>query len=169
MNTEIPGVILRTPESYADERGSFTEIYRASDYPETFVQSNHSRSRAGVLRGLHYHRGQADLWYVSSGTAQVVLADLRTPDRSPAIATFELSGDHPTTVYIPAGVAHGYLALTDCEVIYWVTNYYDSTDEYGVAWDDPMLGVPWKQDAPILSERDRTNPKLDWDAIGTFP
>lgn len=168
MNAEIPGVIVATPESHADERGSFTEIYRANAYPETFVQSNHSRSAAGVLRGLHYHRDQADLWYVSSGRAQVALADLRSPGSKPPIATYELSADQPTTIYIPAGVAHGYLALTDCEVIYWVTNYYDSTDEYGVAWDDPTLGVPWANREPILSERDRTNPKLDWDTIGAF-
>ncbi len=167
MNAEIPGVIVATPERHADERGSFTEIYRANAYPERFVQSNHSRSAAGVLRGLHYHRSQADLWYVSSGSAQVALADLRSPDE-PSIATFELSAEEPTTIYIPAGVAHGYLALTDCEVIYWVTNYYDSTDEYGVAWDDPTLAVPWAVREPILSERDRTNPKLEWDAIGAF-
>lgn len=168
MTIDIPGVIVAHPEVHADERGSFTEIFRAEAYPETFVQSNHSRSRAGVLRGLHYHLHQADLWYVASGRAQVGLADLRTRSERPTTATLDLSADRPTTVYIPAGIAHGYLALTDVEVVYWVTNYYDATDEHGVAWDDPTLAIAWANQTPTLSERDQTNPRLEWDSIPAF-
>ena len=74
----IPGVVFSELDVHADARGSFAEIMRADAFPERFVQSNHSKSQAGVLRGLHYHRDQADLWYVMRGRAQVALADLRT-------------------------------------------------------------------------------------------
>ena len=164
----IPGVMLTRLDAHGDERGRFVEILRASGYPETFVQSNHSRSRAGVLRGLHYHRAQADLWYVIGGRAEVGLADLRTRAERPAIATVVLSQDEPAALYIPAGVAHGFLALTDVDLIYFVTNYYDATDELGVAWDDPTLAVPWSTSEPVLSERDSSNPELRWDDIPPF-
>ena len=84
---EIPGV-TRTPlETHADERGNFAEVVRAAEFPEPFVQANHSHSRAGVLRGLHCHRHQADLWYVIRGRIQVGLADLRERRRRPATAS----------------------------------------------------------------------------------
>jgi dTDP-4-dehydrorhamnose 3,5-epimerase len=164
----IPGVIHTELELHSDDRGRFAEIMRATSYPETFVQSNHSKSRAGVLRGLHYHRGQADLWYVIGGRAQVALADLRSGAGRPATATVELSSEKPATLYIPAGVAHGFLALTDVDLLYWVTAYFDGADEHGVAWNDPTLGIGWATSDPILSDRDRTNPELRWDEIPPF-
>lgn len=172
MNLEeipgIPGAVLGTPVVHEDSRGSFLEIFREDLLGVKFVQANHSRSQAGVLRGLHYHRRQADAWYVISGEAQAMLADLRVRSDSPAVASVDLSGARPQVLYVPAGIAHGFLALTDVDLIYWVTTYYDASDEFGVAWDDPTLRAPWKTTDPVLSERDRANPKLEWDSTGAF-
>jgi dTDP-4-dehydrorhamnose 3,5-epimerase len=168
IETGIPGVAVVDLVPHVDERGRFHELVRASDYPEHFVQSNHSRSKAGVLRGLHFHRYQADLWYVTGGKMQVALADLRDRQQRPAISTFVLDFEDPRTVYIPPGVAHGFLAITDVDLIYWVTREYDAKDEHGVRWDDPTLGVKWDTDDPILSDRDRSNPELRWDQVPSF-
>lgn len=161
----IPGVFLGTPVVNQDERGSFMEIFREDLLGVQFVQSNHSRSREGVLRGLHYHRKQSDAWYVIGGRAQAMLADLRTPTSSPTVMPVVLDAGLPQVLYIPPGVAHGFLGLTDVDLIYWVTHYYDSTDEFGVVWDDPTLNAPWDTHDPVLSERDKNNQKLDWDSI----
>lgn len=165
---DIPGVVLTKLAAHADERGRFAEIMRAGEHPEAFVQSNHSRSAAGVLRGLHYHRRQADLWYVVGGRVEVGLADLRSRAGVPPTALVTLSDEEPATLYIPAGVAHGFLALTPVDVVYHVTNYYDATDEHGIAWNDPTLALPWSATDPILSKRDASNPELRWDEIAPF-
>jgi dTDP-4-dehydrorhamnose 3,5-epimerase len=162
---ELPGVHLSKPPPHADGRGFLVEVFRERDLGTRFVQANHSRSRAGVLRGLHFHKRQSDAWYVVSGTAQVGLADLRDPER-PAVATVELTGGDPATLLIPPGVAHGFLAITDLDLIYWVTHPYDASDEFGVAWDDPVLQVPWARRDPFLSERDATAPPLPQTAQG---
>jgi dTDP-4-dehydrorhamnose 3,5-epimerase len=164
----LPDVVYSELEIHSDPRGSFAELMRVDAYPERFVQSNHSKSGAGVLRGLHYHRRQADLWYVVRGTAQVALADLRARTPNPAAATVVMSAETPATLYIPAGVAHGFLALTDVELIYWVSNYFDGSDEYGITWDDPTLAIPWETRDPVLSKRDSSNPELRWDEIAPF-
>lgn len=161
----IPGAWISTPQVHEDSRGSFMEVFREDLLGARFVQANHSRSRAGVLRGLHWHKRQADAWYVISGHAQAMLADLRTPAEHPAVVPVDLIGGDPKVLYIPPGVAHGFLAVTDVDLIYWVTGYYDSTDEFGVAWDDPSLSAPWKTDDPVLSARDRDNPRLEWASI----
>lgn len=161
----IPGAVIGTPVIHGDERGSFMEIFRQDLLGVGFVQANHSRSKQGVLRGLHYHRKQADAWYVIGGEAQAMLADLRVRSESPVVRSVELRADEPQVLYIPPGVAHGFLALTDVDLIYWVTHYYDSTDEHGVIWDDPTLQAPWKTSSPLLSGRDQNNPKLDWESI----
>jgi dTDP-4-dehydrorhamnose 3,5-epimerase len=180
--TAIPGVRLGRLVRHADSRGSFRELWRESAFPsltaeETgapagshprFVQANLSTSAAGVLRGLHYHRHQLDYWTVVSGTALVALVDVR-PVASrraaqAAVETHELTADG--WVVIPAGVAHGFLALEPLQLLYLVTNEFDNSDELGFAWDDPAVGVPWPRiDAtpdgrPILSDRDRSNPSL---------
>lgn len=133
-----------------------------------FVQANQSTSAAGVLRGLHLHRRQLDYWVVSAGRALVALVDVRPLLQGLAVApnveTRELMPDE--WVVIPAGVAHGFLALEPLELIYLVTNQYDGSDEQGFAWDDPAVGVPWpaipgaSAGRPILSERDASNPSL---------
>jgi dTDP-4-dehydrorhamnose 3,5-epimerase len=160
----IPDVRLIHPQVHEEARGFFVEVLREKPLGARFVQANHSRSRAGVLRGLHYHRRQADAWYLVTGRAQVALADLRRSVPRPAVATLELSGDEPV-VYIPPGVAHGYLALTDLDLIYWVTAYHDGTDEFGMAWNDPTLAVPWKVTRPTLSHRDARASTLDWNSV----
>ena len=166
--TTIPGVQLVPRPPFTDARGRFVEIFRVSEVPETFVQANHSSSKQGVLRGLHYHRRQADLWYVMAGRAQVALVDLRGGSGSPAVETLTMNADDPATLYIPPGVAHGFAALTDVELLYWVTAEYDASDEYGIAWDDPQLAVPWELTDPVLSDRDRSNAALNWDDIQRF-
>lgn len=156
---------MSTPDVHADSRGSFMEIFREDMLGTKFVQANHSKSKAGVLRGLHWHKFQADAWYVMNGHAQAMLADLRTPSEEPVVVPVDLIGGEPKVLYIPPGVAHGFLALTDVDLIYWVTGYYDSTDEFGVAWDDPTLNAPWSMTNPILSDRDLMNPILEWTAV----
>jgi dTDP-4-dehydrorhamnose 3,5-epimerase len=97
-----------------------------------------------------------------------MLVDLRERRDPPAVATVDLTADEPRVLYIPPGIAHGFLAITDLDLIYWVSNYYDSTDEHGVAWDDPTISAPWRNLEPSLSERDRSNPKLEWETIDPF-
>lgn len=167
VQAQIEGVIFTPLEAHADERGRFVEVFRQRAFPTTFVQTNHSRSRAGVLRGLHYHRTQADLWYLVSGRAQVALVDLRRHG-APASQVLELSDEEPSSLYIPPGVAHGFLALADVDLIYAVSSEYDASDEYGIAWNDPSLQIPWQLDTPILSDRDSSNLELDWATIPSF-
>lgn len=164
----IAGVEHRVIDPNSDERGRFAEIYRAPSAGARFVQANHSRSRAGVVRGLHFHRAQADLWYVVSGTARVALVDLRERRDPPQVDTVELDGNAPATLYIPPGVAHGFAALTDVDLIYWVTELYDGSDEFGIAWNDPALGIDWGVDEPRISDRDATNAPLSWNDLPAF-
>ncbi len=175
----IPDVAWGTVARHGDLRGSFRELWRASAFgaldsrlagrPDpAFTQANLSTSSQGVLRGLHLHRRQLDHWIVTAGRALVALVDARplvegTADR-PIVEVREALVD--TTVTIPAGVAHGFLALEPLQLVYLVTNEFDGTDELGFAWDDPLAAVPWPAVAgtpdgrPILSDRDRSNPPL---------
>jgi dTDP-4-dehydrorhamnose 3,5-epimerase len=164
----IPGVTYGAVERHGDERGSFRELWRQSRLPEPFVQANLSSSAPGVLRGLHLHRRQVDHWVVATGRAFVALVDVRplldaTGPRA-IVETRELGTDR--TVTIPSGVAHGFLAIEPLELVYLVSNEFDGSDEFGFAWDDPAVGVPWPpvvgtpDRRPILSDRDRTNPQL---------
>jgi dTDP-4-dehydrorhamnose 3,5-epimerase len=175
----IPGVAWGRVERHADARGSFRELWRASATgaldPDlagrpgaAFVQANVSTSAAGVLRGLHLHRRQLDHWIVVAGRAVVALVDVRPllagAAGRPAVEVREAGAD--TTITIPAGVAHGFLALEPLELVYLVTNEFDGTDELGFAWDDPLAAVPWPaapgaaDGRPVLSGRDRANPGL---------
>jgi dTDP-4-dehydrorhamnose 3,5-epimerase len=151
-----------------DERGHFREIFRAADFSESFVQANHSKSEAGVLRGLHYHRKQADLWYVVGGEALVACVDLRSAPTPGRVWTGLLSEGDPAAIFIPPGVAHGFFARTRVDLVYWVTRTYDATDEFGVAWNDPSLDIDWGVQDPILSERDAANERIDWARIKPF-
>jgi dTDP-4-dehydrorhamnose 3,5-epimerase len=167
----LPGVRYGTLRRFRDPRGSFRELWRASAFPgvDPFVQANLSTSSIGVLRGLHLHQRQLDHWVVADGRAFVALVDVRPmlraddPAATPAVEVRELRADD--WVDIPAGVAHGFLALEPLDLIYIVTNEYDDTDELGFAWDDALAAVPWPPAAtpdgrPILSERDQRNPAL---------
>lgn len=149
---------------FADERGSFVEIFRKEWFPErtwTDVQANRSDSRKDVLRGLHYHRHQVDYWIPVRGRFRVGLVDLRrgSPTRG-STEMLELDAGQPAGLFIPVGVAHGFLALTDATLHYIVDGYYDATDEHGVAWNDPDLGIDWDIERPVLSPRDQGNPRL---------
>jgi dTDP-4-dehydrorhamnose 3,5-epimerase len=180
-SSALSGVRYGAVARHADARGSFRELWRASDYPAggidpglagidgaRFVQANLSSSAAGVLRGLHYHRRQLDRWIVANGAAFVALVDVRPVARAEGPAAVETRILHPDEwVEIPAGVAHGFLALEPLDLVYLVTAEFDDSDELGFAWDDPAVGVPWPvpigataDGRPIVSERDRTNPSL---------
>lgn len=164
----MEGVVHVRLDDHADGRGSFREIFRAGGWPVPFVQANHSHSKAGVVRGLHYHRRQSDLWYVVGGDLVAACVDLRRRTDRPISWMTVMSGERPTALYIPPGVAHGFFARTDVDLVYWVSHEYDATDEYGVAWNDPALGLDWGVEAPILSERDAENERLDWSRIPPF-
>jgi len=164
---QITGVVLVEPEVHADDRGAFLETYRREWFPagREMVQGNRAMRNAGAVVGLHYHLRQADYWYVTSGHARVVLHDLRVGSPTQG-ATLQLDAgevdggrNNHLGIYIPAGVAHGFAALTDLSLDYLVDAYYDPADEHGVAWDDPEIGAQWIVAQPVLSERDRANPR----------
>ncbi len=163
-STRIKDVKFAHLRAFTDERGRFLETFRKAWFPERTwerVQTNRSDSRAGVLRGLHYHFHQVDYWYCARGTVRVVLADLRPSSPTyKAVEVLEIGDQNQTGVFIPVGVAHGFVALTDATLMYLVDNYYDGGDEFGVAWDDPELAIDWGVTAPILSPRDQANPRL---------
>ncbi len=158
---QIEGVYTRPLKRFADERGAFTETFRSEWFPMVSwskLQMNRSISKGGVLRGLHYHFHQVDVWLLQSGQIRVGLADLR-PTSSTYLHThaFDLHAEDSVALFIPIGVAHGFYSVSAVELLYVVNNYYDGADEKGVAWNDPTLMVPWGIDAPILSNRDLQN------------
>ena len=158
----IAGVYQVTPTLHGDERGLFIETYRREWFPggREMVQANRGNRRQGSVVGLHYHLHQADYWYVPVGTARVVLHDLREGGPTDgATLALDLSGDNHCGVFIPPGVAHGFAAVTDMVITYLVDGYYNPADELGVAWDDPAIGADWGITDPILSERDKANPR----------
>jgi dTDP-4-dehydrorhamnose 3,5-epimerase len=164
----IDGVFVVTPAIHGDERGIFIETYRRNWFPggREMIQGNRGDRRAGSIVGLHYHLHQADYWYVPFGAARVVLHDLRTGSPTDgATLTIDLGADPDggahdhRGVYIPPGVAHGFSALTDMTITYLVDGYYNPADELGVAWDDPEIEADWGVTDPVVSERDKANPK----------
>jgi len=157
----IAGVHLVEPAVHSDDRGMFVETYRREWFTNghEMVQANRADRQAGTIVGLHYHLHQADYWYVPTGTARVVLHDLREGGPTDgATLALDLSGENHGGVFIPPGVAHGFAALTDLVITYLVDGYYNSADELGVAWDDAEVGADWGIRDPILSERDLKNP-----------
>jgi dTDP-4-dehydrorhamnose 3,5-epimerase len=164
-SSRIEGVYAVRFQRFADARGYFYESFRRSWIPgvRDMVQGNTSFSRAGVLRGMHYHLKQADLWSVPFGRVRAALYDLRPSSPTHGAAqTLDLAGDEQATgLYIPRGVAHGFCALEDSLMTYLVDEYYDGADELGIRWDDPALGIEWGLTRPaVLSERDARNPAL---------
>lgn len=166
VDQAIAGVVLVPLTRYPDRRGWFCENYRHEWLPgnRPMVQGNLSSSKANVLRGLHFHRVQADYWWVPAGSILVGLFDLRAGSPTHGVkAEIPLSdgGDEaPSALYIPRGVAHGFHARTDVLMQYLVDEYFTGSDEFGVAWDDPDAGIEWGATDPILSDRDRSNPSL---------
>jgi dTDP-4-dehydrorhamnose 3,5-epimerase len=160
----IEGVKLAPLTAHADDRGAVTEIMRRTwiEGAREMVQSNLSVSRANVLRGVHFHRKQADYWCFLSGTGFVGLSDLRpgSPTEGKAAGIRIPADEGLRGLYIPRGVAHGFYAETALQLLYFVDEPYTGEDEFGVAWDDPDLGIDWPVRDPMLSERDRSNPSL---------
>ena len=169
---EIPGLFLVTLMIHRDDRGFFCERYNQRDFdrefarlgatPPRFVQDNHSRSAAHVLRGLHAQRdpGQAKLVGAIRGKIWDVAVDLRKG--SPTYgkhASVELDGESGKLLYIPGGFAHGFCVLSaeGADVLYKVDQHYDPLKEMGIAWNDPELNLPWPIQAPLLSGRDQKN------------
>ena len=170
----IPDVILVTPKRHGDERGYFSETFRANAFEAAgisgpFVQDNHSYSAdVGVIRGLHFQaapHAQAKLVRCTRGKVFDVAVDLRrgAPTYGQHVSAI-LSAEAGNQLYVPAGFAHGFCTLIpDCEIQYKVSAYYDGPSEYGVAWNDPKLAIDWPlgSKTPILSEKDAAQPMLD--------
>jgi dTDP-4-dehydrorhamnose 3,5-epimerase len=130
------------------------ELRRESALPKRTLQTNVSFSRAGTIRGLHYHeRGQDDLFACLQGSARVVVLDRASGE----VFTEDVGDDNPVAIYIPGRHAHGFEALTDLLFCYHVTEEYDSADpdEHAVPWDDPRVRRLWSTTSPILSDRDQ--------------
>jgi len=139
---------------FEDERGWFVEVHRSSWFEKPMRQTNISFSRAGVIRGLHYHeRGQDDLFVCLSGTARVVVLERESGETF----TEDIGDENPVAVYVPGHCAHGFEALTDLLFCYHVTEEYDPADpdEHGIPWDDSRVVELWSTRSPILSERDQ--------------
>jgi dTDP-4-dehydrorhamnose 3,5-epimerase len=141
-------------QRFEDERGWFVELNRASWHEKAMRQTNVSFSRAGVIRGLHFHeRGQDDLFVCVQGRARVVVLDLESGETF----TEDIGDENPVAIYVPGRCAHGFEALTDLLFCYHVTEEYDpeDPDEHVVPWDDPRVVDLWSTRSPILSERDQ--------------
>jgi dTDP-4-dehydrorhamnose 3,5-epimerase len=146
--------LLRFPlDAHADGRGWFVELRRDSMLPRPAIQTNLSFSRAGVIRGLHYHeRGQDDLFTCLRGMARVVVLDRESGETY----TEDIGEDNPVAIYVPGHHAHGFEALTDILFCYHVTVEFDpdDPDEQTVPWNDPRVAHLWSSSTPILSARD---------------
>ena len=173
--TALEGVLVLEPRVFGDARGFFSESYNHRAFAQAtgldidFVQDNHSRSRKGVLRGLHYQirQPQGKLVRVVRGAVFDVAVDMRKS--SPAFGQWvgvELSEDNHRQLWLPPGFAHGFVVLSDtADFLYKTTDYYAPEHERGVAWNDPAIGVDWPLAAhgiaePLLSEKDRAAPAL---------
>lgn len=170
IRTEIPDVVLIEPEVFGDARGFFFESFNRRRFAEVtgrdieFVQDNHTRSLKNVLRGLHYQiqQPQGKLVRATQGAVFDVAVDIRRS--SPTFGRYvglELSADNKRMLWIPEGFAHGFVVISDsAEVLYKTTQYWSPEFECSVAWNDPVIGVPWPVREPILSAKDRQAPSL---------
>jgi dTDP-4-dehydrorhamnose 3,5-epimerase len=170
LPTRLPSLVLLAPHVHGDARGFFMETYRADAWaaegvPTDFLQDNHSRSRRGTLRGLHFqtHPGQAKLVRCARGRVLDVVVDLRRG--SPTFGEwegFELDDEAGHQLFIPVGFGHGFCVLSEtADFVYKCTAYYDAATEKGIRFDDPDVGVEWPGDVELVySERDRDAPRL---------
>ena len=167
--TDLPEVLIIEPDLSGDERGWFMETFNARDFaayglPARFEQDNHSSSHKGVIRGLHYQLDppQGKLVRCVSGSIFDVAVDIWRDS-----ATFrrwvgtEVSAENRLMIWVPAGFAHGFLALTDAEVIYKCTSAWNPDGERSIAWNDPSIQIDWNVTAPIVSIRDAKAPRLE--------
>ena len=169
----MPGVLIIEPEVFGDDRGYFYESFNKKRFQEltgidvNFIQDNESRSRYGVVRGLHFQKGefaQTKLVHVAQGKILDVAVDIRrdSPTFGQYIAT-ELSDSNHRQLYIPRGYAHGFSVLSEEAVFqYKCDNYYAPQAESGVFWNDPDIGIDWQlpMDVITLSEKDKKHPLL---------
>jgi dTDP-4-dehydrorhamnose 3,5-epimerase len=169
LPTRLDGPVRLRPPVHGDERGFLVETYRRSELAaagidDEFVQDNHSRSRRGTVRGIHYAvgTGQAKLVRCARGAILDVLVDLRRA--SPTFGQwegFELDDRAMEAVYCPVGFGHGFCVVSDeADVVYKLSDYYDAELERGIAYDDPDVGIDWPALPLLVSERDRTAPRL---------
>lgn len=167
--TSLAGLLLIEPRLFGDERGFFLESWNEAAFARAgivarFVQDNHSRSVAGVVRGMHYtvRRPQAQMVYVSQGEIFDVAVDLRP--RSPTFGKWHgviLSGEHPQQFFLPPGFAHGFQVLSGpANVHYKTTHFYDAGDEFTLHWSDPQVGIEWPRPHPLIKDRDAQAPLL---------
>ena len=169
LPTELDRVVLIEPQPFADERGFVLESFRANVYGDLgvdveFVQENQSRSTRGTLRGIHFQTnpGQAKLIRCLRGRIWDVAVDLRRS--SPTYGRWEgheLSDENHHQLLVSVGFGHGFCVLSEeADVLYRLSSYYDPATEAGIAWNDPDLGIEWPIGEPLLSERDRSAPRL---------
>ena len=169
LETRIDGLVLLEPQVHGDERGFLLESFSDEAWRElgaggVFVQDNHSRSRRGILRGLHFQTspGQAKLVRCLRGRIWDVAVDLRRD--SPTFGQWEgheLDDERHRQLFVPVGFAHGFCVLSEvADVHYKLTSLYDPATEAGIAWDDPDVAVDWPLADPQVSERDRSAPRL---------
>jgi dTDP-4-dehydrorhamnose 3,5-epimerase len=168
LETKLEGPVLLQPIVHGDERGFFLETYRRSSLAEfgivdEFVQDNHSRSSGGVVRGMHFQAGMAKLVRCARGTIFDVLVDLRRG--SPTFGQWEgaeLSDANHHQLYCPDGFAHGFCVLSEvADVVYMISDYYDSAKDGGFAYDDPAVGIEWPAGIELTaSARDSSAPTL---------
>lgn len=161
----IEGVQITHLQSFGDSRGRFMETFRKEWFPQrswAVFQTNRSDSIPKVLRGLHYHFHQVDYWYVPSGKLSAYLVDIRQSS-STFLQTqiVEMGDENEVGLFIPIGVAHGFVARTEVTLTYIVDNYFNNgKDEHGVAWNDPTFRLDWQVEDPLISARDLNNPKF---------
>ena len=178
IQTGIAGLVIIEPVVHGDGRGYFMELWKASSYagalfPGQFVQSNISRSGAGVLRGLHYQypRPQGKLVSVLEGSVFDVAVDIRQD--SPTFrkwAGVELSGHNHRQLYVPEGFAHGFCVLGDGALMnYLCTEQYHAPYDSVIAWNDPDIAVEWPIEAQSVSDKDRNAPLLREVALENLP
>lgn len=170
IQTEIPDVKIVQPKIYGDNRGFFLETFEQKRYQEmlginlNFVQDNHSRSQKDVLRGLHFQtkNPQGKLVRVVRGKVFDVAVDIRKDSKTYGKwISVVLSEDNKTQLWIPPGLAHGFLVLSDiADFEYKCTNYYDPTSEACLLWNDPTVNIKWGISNPILSEKDKLGKTL---------
>jgi dTDP-4-dehydrorhamnose 3,5-epimerase len=170
LDTRLDGLVLLAPAVHRDARGFFMETFRADGWADAgidaeFVQDNHSRSRRGTLRGMHFQTspGQTKLVRCARGAILDAVVDLRRG--SPTFGEWEahlLDDDAAHQLYVPIGFAHGFCVLSDeADVVYRCSSYYDAATEGQLAYDDPDVGIEWPADVePVVSERDRNAPRL---------
>lgn len=169
IQTELPGVVVIEPRVFPDDRGFFLETYSREAFHSAgircdFVQDNHSFSKEGVLRGMHYQlgAGQDKLVMVVQGRVLDVAVDIRRG--SPCFGRWvsaELSAENKRMIFIPAGFAHGFCALEASDVIYKCSDFYDPRLERGLAHDDPRVNIRWPLERLLVSTRDAALPRLD--------